>query len=78
MKTYFWWIESVFMTGTDHTSSNIISRLAQLPVRCHGRKYLNQDIRIKNWSLKLKMIMNKFSNPNQALGAALYKRSTQV
>jgi hypothetical protein len=26
MKAYFWWIESVFATGTDHTSSNIISR----------------------------------------------------
>jgi hypothetical protein len=26
LKAYFWWIESVLATGTDHTSSNIISR----------------------------------------------------
>jgi hypothetical protein len=26
LKAYFWWIESVFAMGTDHTSNNIISR----------------------------------------------------
>jgi hypothetical protein len=30
MKAYFWWIESVLATGTDYTSSNIISRDCRL------------------------------------------------
>jgi hypothetical protein len=40
MKAYFRWIENVLATGTDHTSSNIISRDKATDVRVHKSAHL--------------------------------------
>jgi hypothetical protein len=40
MKAYSRWIENVLATGTDHTSSNIISRDKATDVRVHKSAHL--------------------------------------